>query len=264
MLRLFCIKGSHHRHAFSLVELSIVLVILGLLVGTVLSAQSLIRASELRSISNDYFRFVAATQTFRDKYFALPGDITNATQLWGVAHATPATCYATASTGKETCDGDGNGLVNSSAAGSNETFRFWQHLSNAGLIEGTYTGVAGSAGTTHAIIGTNVPVSRIGLAGWSVVRVGYQAVAPYYTGEYGHVFGFGTNGAAENDYTNNPIIKAEDAYNIDTKIDDGNPFSGKVRAWKYSSRPNCVVSTDDAYALTSTNIGCNLLFITGF
>jgi prepilin-type N-terminal cleavage/methylation domain-containing protein len=58
--------------AFSLVELSIVLVILGLLVGGVLSGQSLIRAAALRSVTNDYSRYSAAVNTFKDKYFPAP------------------------------------------------------------------------------------------------------------------------------------------------------------------------------------------------
>ena len=73
-----------NKKAFSLVELSIVLVILGLLVGGILSGQSLIRAAQLRSVTADYTRFVTAVNTFRDKYFALPGDMTNAQSVWGV------------------------------------------------------------------------------------------------------------------------------------------------------------------------------------
>ena len=123
--------------AFSLVELAIVLVILGLLAGGVLSGQSLIRAAELRSISTDYNRYTTAVASFRDKYFALPGDMPNAIDFWTAAHATPATCIDTPSTDKKTCNGDNNGKIDLSA-GSNEPFRFWQHLTNAGLIEGSY------------------------------------------------------------------------------------------------------------------------------
>src|SRR3569833_319215 len=83
--------------AFTLVELSIVLVILGLLDGGVHTGQSLIRAAELRSVTTQYQRFLTAVQTFRDKYFALPGDMTNAHSYWGIAIATPATCVTTAS-----------------------------------------------------------------------------------------------------------------------------------------------------------------------
>lgn len=74
-----------HRQAFSLVELSIVLVILGLLVGGILAGQSLIKASELRKIGADFTRYESAINAFRDKYFFYPGDLPNATQLWGAA-----------------------------------------------------------------------------------------------------------------------------------------------------------------------------------
>jgi len=68
------------RSAFTLVELSIVLVILGLLVGGTLTGQSLIHAAELRSVVKDYEKYKTAMHVFEDKYFALPGDMTNATE----------------------------------------------------------------------------------------------------------------------------------------------------------------------------------------
>jgi len=70
------------KNGFSLVELSIVLVIVGLLVGGVLTGKSLIRAADLRSVSTDYEGYRTATSAFRDKYFGLPGDITNASSFW--------------------------------------------------------------------------------------------------------------------------------------------------------------------------------------
>jgi prepilin-type N-terminal cleavage/methylation domain-containing protein len=109
--------------AFSLVELSVVLVILGLLTGGVLTGQSLIRASQLNRVIADLDKYKTAIYIFEDKYFSFPGDMTNATQFWGVAHATPATCKITASTGKETCNGDGDRAVYPYSATSNEGFR---------------------------------------------------------------------------------------------------------------------------------------------
>ena len=135
--------SKHFLSAFSLVELSIVLVILGLLVGGILSGQSLIRAAELRSFTTEYSKYVAAVNSFKDKYFQLPGDMPNATSFWGAAHATPATCLTTVGTGSQTCNGDGNGSISNAAAASQygEEYTFWQHLANAGLIEGSYTGI---------------------------------------------------------------------------------------------------------------------------
>jgi prepilin-type N-terminal cleavage/methylation domain-containing protein len=89
--------------AFSLVELSIVLVILGLLVGGVLSGQSLIHAAELRAVTTEYQKYMTAVRSFKDKYFASPGDMNNATSLWGVAAGTgnDNACKIFASTDKK-------------------------------------------------------------------------------------------------------------------------------------------------------------------
>lgn len=158
MLRTY--KAFHY--AFSLVELSIVLVILGLLTGGILTGQSLIRASELRAVTTEYQRYATAVQAFRDKYFALPGDMPNATRFWGVQHATLATCQTTASTTALTCDGNGDGNIGYTY----EIFRAWQHLANACLIEGTYNGIDGGAGAGYdPILGVNVPRSKMSNTG---------------------------------------------------------------------------------------------------
>jgi hypothetical protein len=106
----------------------------------------LIRSAQLQSIITDVKKFESSTAAFRERYFQLPGDMSNATDFWGTAHTTEATCKTTASTGTETCNGDGDGRLESNLTGTDENFRFWQHLANAGLIEGSYTGAQGSAG----------------------------------------------------------------------------------------------------------------------
>ena len=79
---------------FSLVEMAIVIDIIGLLVGGVLAGQNLMRAAEIRSIIEEEQRILGAVQAFQDKYAALPGDMSNATSVWGALPATPATCKA--------------------------------------------------------------------------------------------------------------------------------------------------------------------------
>ena len=152
--------GRRLNAAFTLVELSIVLVILGLLVGGVLAGQSLIRASELRAVTPQYNSLITSINTFRDKYFAFPGDLTNAQSFWGVAHATPATCVTTIGTGTQTCNGDGNGLISPYAPGANESYRLWQHLAYAGLIEGTYRGMTDSSNNAVYTTATNSPKGK--------------------------------------------------------------------------------------------------------
>lgn len=99
---------SGHRHGFTLIELSIVivLVIIGLLVGAVLVGKDLIRAAELRSIASDKEIFRTAVYSFTTKYNAVPGDFTAAQTMWGAA----ASC-TTAQTTTATCNGDGDGSI---------------------------------------------------------------------------------------------------------------------------------------------------------
>lgn len=247
--------------AFSLVELSIVLVILGLLTGGILAGQSLIRAAELRSVSSDIQRFQAATNSFRDKYFGLPGDITNATKFWGTANATPATCATTQGTGMQTCDGNGDGaiLTRTFGAVSDEMFRYWQQLANAGLIEGNYSGIEGAGGPQHAVGGTNVPRSRLSN---SIFMIRSINDAAYYAASNGHnQMLFGTQNTAG--FPGTAAIKPEEAWNIDTKMDDGRPGQGKVFATGHTNTA-CVTPSNDPnanYALNLSANGCGLTFL---
>ena len=261
------------RNAFSLVELSIVLVILGLLTGGILTGQSLIRASELRSISASAQRFSAAHYTFRDKYFALPGDMPNATVFWGVLAGTGSddTCQNTEATGVPTCNGNGNGdgrIDTSSGAGtSNERFRYWQHLANAGLVEGSYTGRTDSATPTTytmtagknapSINGGNVMVDPYTQLGSGVVywtATNFPFLDMYKGGE--HTLAYRSRGNPGGD-----LLRPEEAWNLDTKMDDGLPSRGKFLSSKmsWSGSPNCTTSDDPAtatYSLTNSNKIC--------
>ena len=250
------------RTAFSLVELSIVLVILGLLTGGILAGQSLIRASELRAVSSEYSRYVTAIGTFRDKYFAIPGDMRNAQSFWKSAANCPGD-HTQGSTTAETCNGDGNGLVEYYVATANENYRFWQHLANAALIEGTYSGVTGGAGTAYtSVIGTNVPRSKLGNAGWTAHA--WTTIdasnTNLFEGNYGNVLVFGS--AATNSITEGYALKPEEAWNLDTKMDDGKPAIGAVRTFERDT--NCHTSTtptSSEYALSLSGINCAAIFL---
>lgn len=209
-----------HQQGFSLVELSIVLVILGLLVGGILAGQSLIRAAELRAVTAESSRYTTAMSAFRDKYFAIPGDFNNASGFgWG------------------SFNGSGNGWVeNTATAGTNEISTFWIHLASAGLVEGSYTNVANTTMTP----GTNNPRSKMTSAGWNIIGLGgvaaagttsgpTNATAPaastFYAGTYGNALTFGGGTSA---VLPTGVLKSEEAWNIDTKLDDGRPDQGGV------------------------------------
>lgn len=265
------------KYGFSLVELSIVLVILGLLVGGVLSGQSLIRAAELRAATSEYSRYYSATQSFRDKYFAIPGDMNNATRFWGNLGGTGCVNNAaTAAVATGTCDGNGDGNVGIPAAAASQTgeeFQFWRQLALAGLIEGSYSGVAGSAGDEDSLLGTNVPKSKMSNGGWSAW--GNQTSfgdAQTYTANYGNMFEFGAKVSVSRTF--GPLLRPEEAWNIDTKLDDGKPGTGQVIArevgnFSGAAATKCTTSnsnTDYAglYNLSNSSVGCALYFPKSF
>lgn len=265
--KLLVMKITTQRSAFSLVELSIVLVILGLLVGGVLSGQSLIRAAELRSVAADFSRYHAAIRSFQDKYFAIPGDMTNATAFWGFAAGTvgnDAACFNASQTGQGTCNGTGNGdLVGATASANNpqgETFHAWKQLANAGLIEGSYTGFPKTSGAYNPDLGVNVPRGRLSNSGyflWTGAN-GYVDVN-WYPSKAGTIIFFGSPTGG---LTDGPALKPEEAWNLDTKLDDGKAGLGSVRTYKMGSTatPNCTDGTDpntSNYRLSFTSVACN-------
>ncbi len=273
--------------AFSLIELSIVLVILGLLTGGILTGQNLIRAAELRSITTELQAYQTAVHTFRDKYFALPGDLPNATDFWGEADADPATCATTTPTGTETCNGDGNGNIYHTGTGSNtshEYMRFWQHLANAGLINGSYTGVfVANTGTP------STPSSKFNTGQWHVAYSNgynrdantnaYDFVTPGTAMDFlvkdrhhfimskptlGHSLGRAPSPADGESWP--PLFLPEEAWNIDKKIDDGLPAGGKVVARWWDDCTDATAADDDnaQYLLADSSIQCSLHFISAF
>ncbi len=256
--------------AFSLIELSLVLVILGLLTGGILAGQALIRAAELRSVSNDFNRYNTAIYTFRDKYFALPGDMTNATSFWDSAggDGKNATCYSTVPTpATRTCNGNGDGGIDSRNAdlGGNyagaEPLNAWKHLSNAGLIEGSYPAITTGNAYPLMILGVTMPRSRISNAGFMIAdtRTGWSNGL---TGSrLGNTLFFGALDA--NAGVRNPVISPEEAWNIDTKMDDGNAETGRIVIDSYSTAVGCYTGTSPnrTYALSTSGTQCALRYL---
>lgn len=251
-----------------MVELSIVLVILGLLVGGVLSGQALIHASELRSVSTEIEAHRTALYAFRNKYMALPGDMPNAVRFWGaqaggITDGPVPACsnldHNDPAAGTPTCNGTGDGNI----AGF-ERYRAWQHLANAGLIKGTYTGVPSAIGSFDA--GWNTPESRFksnrahALNSWGHID---SSSTSMYPGSYG--LGFQILWADETGSATAQTFTPEDQWNIDVKSDDGKPATGRIRGRINSYHPNC---TTNATLTADYNLGysataCNIMGMTG-
>src|SRR5580765_4438420 len=101
---------------FTLVEIAIVLVIIGLLLGGILKGQEMITQAKIKNVIADMTGISAAMYGYQDRYRALPGDDKNAPTRWTL---TPSTAP------------NGDGIINGaylSTAGGDESYQFWDHL----------------------------------------------------------------------------------------------------------------------------------------
>jgi type II secretory pathway pseudopilin PulG len=272
-----CEVHKYNMVAFSLIEMSIVLLIIALVVGGFGVGKSMMDNSQIRNISTRAFEYASAMNAFQQKYSALPGDMPNATQIWGRADggvpissncASPATNTSTTSP-QATCNGNGDRTIGRVAAQTYEVFRAWQHLKNAGIIKGTYTGISGSAGASQELVGQNIPAGEDDGGGYSVNYVDDNALpATYFAGaSYGHVFFYGTQ-VSGNNFARGAAVSAWNTYNLDVKIDDGKPATGTLRVFKNTTQSNCAttnVATTAVYQRENEgSLDCTLLFLTGY
>ena len=219
------IKSGKQKDGFTLIELSIVLVIIGLIVGGVLVGQDLIKAAEVRGQISQIEKFNTAVNTFRGKYGYLQGDIPDpyASNFGLASRNTPRGGV-----------GDGNGVLEGAynwvqtnvgmAQGDGENSLFWVDLSTTGLIDGNFTLTnLGGGDWGQSTMNRWFPAAKLGGASyiytysWNSVNYFGLSAATY----------IGSNGRFESSVG----ISVEKANAVDKKIDDGLPQSGKVLAF---------------------------------
>lgn len=264
---------SSKRHSgFTLVELSIVLVIIGLILGGVMIGREMIRQTQVKSIMTALNSYEGAIKMFGDKYNALPGDMTNATSLWGT---NPGCATGGAGTGTQTCNGDGNGMIGiNTASGPYEQFVAWQHLANAGFIKGKFTGgLSGAYYICNPNIncpGGAIAASAYYLASWNA---GDGSNGWWYGGQT-HVILLGR--ATTSGYPLYSLLTPAEAYGVDIKMDDGKPGLGRIHngAATVGYDNGCAVrsngtaladgtaasAADAVYAVTNSAVLCALMF----
>lgn len=218
-------KNQSGKDGFTLIELSIVIVVIGLIVGGVVAGGSLIRSSEVNSINSELESFKSAVDLFNKKYNALPGDMFNAQNYWGAA----ANCTSIQTT-VATCNGDGDGSVEAltpSGSVGNEVMLFWKHLANAELIKGNFTGIKAAAAATSAS-SDNVPSGKLSGSLWAISYLGRNPMDGFsFNGDYYHTFEYGRY--KDNSSPKNPVLTTNEMYALDSKFDDGKPGTGSLR-----------------------------------
>jgi prepilin-type N-terminal cleavage/methylation domain-containing protein len=151
--------ASPKRAGFSLVEVALALVLIGLILAAVLQGRELIASAEYKAYKSQLGEYRRAFYTFRDRFNALPGDFADANADLGLTGA----------------DGNGDGVIDDGPgcdAADDESCQAWQHLRAAGMLAGNPTEAGASASPRHPYDGVVASVFT-GTAGNS--RFGHKA-----------------------------------------------------------------------------------------
>lgn len=196
-----------NQSGFTLIEIAIVLVIIGLLLGGVLKGQELINSAKVKNLATDFKNIPVFIYGYQDKFRAVPGDDSAA-----VSHVTAATGH----------NGDANGIIDgawdalSTGTPPAETQMFWEHVRLAGLAAGPTSGdmlptnsVGGLIGITNG--GANNPDPAYATTPATALRGSYIICSAGILGKF--------------------------AKQLDIQMDDGNYQGGSMRAFSSSGRP---------------------------
>jgi prepilin-type N-terminal cleavage/methylation domain-containing protein len=222
------------QQGFTLVEIAIVLVIIGLLLGGVLKGQELINSARVRNMADQSSGIQAAYYGFIDRYRQVPGDMLPDTACTTVGAAVDPNC-------------GGAGTVVGGVAGSNgqngridmweEAGAVWPHLAVAGFLSGTYTGITADSATYET-----------GTLGSPPVVPSNAFAAPVllgYTDDYDAQDAGAGNVAIVRLAYSLGAAPASILRELDVKLDDSIPGTGVVRATVSTANTNEVAGTDD-------------------
>lgn len=245
-------KTFPSQRGFSLTEMSVVMVIIAFIIAGVLKGDSLIKAARLRAVISEVGKYRVAVNSFNAKYSAYPGDFDEGAEYW---------------TGSSS--GDGNSKIeflNTAGVPVYEGYMAWQHLAYTNMVD---TPFLGTRTTGTAILSADIPKSK--------TDGGYF----FEYGSYGlndsNVLVLGTPvniGVSDTDLRVDGNLTPAQAFEIDTKSDDGSPISGSVRGadGDSSAAEDCVKvnpdadpsTADDIYDILAEGEDCSLAFkITG-
>lgn len=251
---------------FTLVEIAIVLVVIGLLLGGILQGQQLINSARVRNLADQHTGIQAAYYGFIDRFRNLPGDMTCAAAITAVGSAiTPSDC-ATVSVG-----GNANGRIDT----VQEAAAVWSHLSVAGFLNGTYDGLTAA----DALVAADGSDYNLTVPNNGVPANAFQgAILLGHTSDY--ITGSARDTVVRLGYSFGGNIPPALLRDLDQKLDDGVAGSGIMRssadaadagAGVFGSIIDFTVNAGDddclggvdpeTYNVDSDNQTCNAIFL---
>jgi len=204
------LAGRRKQAGFTLVEIAIVLVIIGLLLGGVLKGQELINSAKVKNFATDFRNIPLFIYGYQDKYKALPGDDANiaahvGATVGGVAITQIALVSASGTAGNGRLDG--NWFDDATTIATSESVAFWQQIRAANLAAGPINP------TDPNFIPTNADGGKIG------IQSGTNVPGRQYISGLSGTYLLCSSG-----------ILGKYAKQLDSNMDDGNPATGSMMA----------------------------------
>lgn len=247
-MKIKCLHYKYWQRGFSLVELSVVLVILSLLLSIIMVGSTLVQNAHINTIITEQYEHQNRIYKFYEMYNAVPGDFADAVLTFGC------------NSGKPCENGNNDRRIDHNM--STERFQIWRHLNLAGMISKMYSG-AQVNNTKMSQVDINIPSSRFGdnlgymvYYGTDTVSISQDVDSTSYNCmmlanyEQQNIFGFGES----------PALPSHILSMVDRKIDDGNPRSGNIVA--DLSDTMCYTTLAQVHSYTASKLpACKMLSI---